>query len=449
VIPVAVLLICLALAIRGNEKLRKLTNGLQGALLIFIPVTILIFGNAFLALAGIINPGFEPNVIEKEIPPRDPNNHLHRVIWVIFDEFDQVELTERPPNIQLPELEDLKSKSLSAANAFSPQVWTHISVPALLTGKTVRSVKDHGPDKLELSFYSGEPASEITKTETIFNDVAKLSGHSAAAGWGHPYPRLFRDTLSTGYWVPQSSYHCTKIGECVLVGFANSFEDLPTFKDLSTVNLFLREDQIPFVRNNFLYSFPQHAQANNFVQDRARQIVSNDRIDFAFLHFPIPHGPYIKRNNQEGATYLEALGSVDETVTQLREAMQENGTWDKTTLIISSDHWWRYKFDPPHDDDWKPILRFALGDTRIPFLIKPEGPPNALKYEKPFNTVITRYLIDAIMSGEVSTSEDIAHWLDVMALERPDLMNFHPCSQLENAAPLDLHADKEIKVRCE
>ena len=39
--------------------------------------------------------------------------------------------------------------------------------------------------------------------------------------------------------------------------------------------------------------------------------------------------------------YLDNLALADRILGELRQAMEQAGTWDSTTILISSDHWWR------------------------------------------------------------------------------------------------------------
>jgi hypothetical protein len=429
VLPVVLFVIGLLLRWREPGTLSRVTSNLATMMLIVLPFSILVFAHALLVAAGVLLSDLEPNAIEGSIASRDSNNSLRRVVWIVFDEFGQNPLSHRPSNIRLPAFDELTSSSFVAENAFPPHYWTSASLPALLTGRKVYWVIPHGPDKITLNFNSDEPSVELTETDTIFDDVLSLNGKNAAAGWYHPYPRLFRNKLAMGYWTPAGWYRCHSTRECISSTFANAFEDMPVLRDLFVENPVVDPSQVPVIRNRFLNHHREHAQYNLELREHAKSLVSNENIDFVFLHFAIPHGPYLNRNNESTHSYFEAFEAVDETLSILRDAMQRNNLWDRTTLIVSGDHWLRSNLNSP--DGLEPKEIFEPDNTRVPFIVKPAGSGTPLRYTRPFNTVITRNLVTSIMTGEVSTTEEIAGWLDRMATQRPDLMNFHPCREIE------------------
>jgi hypothetical protein len=52
----------------------------------------------------------------------------------------------------------------------------------------------------------------------------------------------------------------------------------------------------------------------------------------------------------------------------------------------------------------------------VPFFVNPPGPNEPVVYSQPFNTVETRYLIQAILRGEITNStQAVAGWLQTNA----------------------------------
>ncbi len=80
-----------------------------------------------------------------------------RVMWIIFDEWDQrISFTERTPGIMLPTLDSLSSRSFAATRALTVQAGTGIpvkmmgtaqSIPSLLYGKIAYGFA-HGTDRI-------------------------------------------------------------------------------------------------------------------------------------------------------------------------------------------------------------------------------------------------------------------------------------------------------------
>lgn len=80
----------------------------------------------------------------------------NRVIWIIFDEWDQTAIFDRrPANVKLPVLDEFVKYSVVATQAFPPAGNTRISLPALLTGLPISAAKGSGDSELRLK-YAGE-----------------------------------------------------------------------------------------------------------------------------------------------------------------------------------------------------------------------------------------------------------------------------------------------------
>jgi arylsulfatase A-like enzyme len=86
---------------------------------------------------------------------------------------------------------------------------------------------------------------------------------------------------------------------------------------------------------------------------------------------------------------------------KLRQAMEASGEWDKTWLIISSDHSWAGS-----------VLYDGRQDTRVPFIVKPPGKNEAITYSPAINTVLTHDLILAILRNQIINQQDLVPWLD-------------------------------------
>jgi hypothetical protein len=90
--------------------------------------------------------------------------------------------------------------------------------------------------------------------------------------------------------------------------------------------------------------------------------------------------------------------------------MEASGEWDKTWLIISSDHSWG-------DAD----LYNGRHDTRVPFIVKPPGKNEAITYSPAFNTILTHDMILAILRNQITNQQDLVPWLDKNGKPLPTL----------------------------
>ena len=106
--------------------------------------------------------------------------------------------------------------------------------------------------------------------------------------------------------------------------------------------------------------------------------------------------------------YVDNLALADRTLGDLRQAMEQAGLWDKTWVLISSDHWWREsaRYD-------------GRTDHRVPFLLKPAEATGTLDYPPAFNTILSADLLLAILKGEVTRAGQLVPWLDAHRVKPP------------------------------
>jgi arylsulfatase A-like enzyme len=100
---------------------------------------------------------------------------------------------------------------------------------------------------------------------------------------------------------------------------------------------------------------------------------------------------------------------------RLRAALEEQGLWEQTWLLVTADHSWResHRYDG----------RF---DERIPWLLKAPGHTEASEFCQPFNTVATRHLLLAILRHEVSNLAQARDWLERHAPNLPPITDLSP-----------------------
>ena len=87
--------------------------------------------------------------------------------------------------------------------------------------------------------------------------------------------------------------------------------------------------------------------------------------------------------------------------------MESDGIWDKTTVLITSDH--PYRSAAAIDGKM---------DPRIPYFLKLACQKDTYGYARPFNAVLTHDLVLAILRDELAHPKEVADWLDRKALSR-------------------------------
>ena len=95
--------------------------------------------------------------------------------------------------------------------------------------------------------------------------------------------------------------------------------------------------------------------------------------------------------------------------------MQQTGMWDPSIVLLTSDHQFRPSFFDTESPEWPAEENEALSgppDPQVPFILKLSGQKDAVRYDPPFNTVLTHDLLLALLRLEVSSPASVVSWLD-------------------------------------
>ena len=328
----------------------------------------------------------------KPVSPDQP-----RIVWLLFDETDQrLAFDERPAGVALPELDRFRRESLVATNAFPPGDATLISVPSLISGRVLSEVSIQNASNLKLTLADNGTKASWTELPSVFSLASSLGFNTAVVGWYHPYFRLFGHELNYCTWHP---WHPAMFYE--------------PGKDTSFCACV--ENQLGCVTGSF-YMRRLYVDLCRDILPEALEVVTNNNYGLVFLHLPPPHKPGIYLPAQHKLTmfgmskvrgYFNNLALADDWFGALRSAMDHAGVWDKTWVILSSDHSWR-----------ESMAYDGHRDLRVPFIIKaPFGGPCAV-YSQRINTVITAQLISSILHGQINDLKQVASWLDAQKPSR-------------------------------
>ena len=323
-----------------------------------------------------------------------------RVIWFLFDALDyRLAFEERSANLELPEFDRLRNEMFWATEARAPARVTGRSLPALLTGRLVSKAIPSGRAELMITFAGAKEPVGWSQQPGIFSWTREAGMGTALIGWYHPYCRVFADSLTWCAWMP------FRAGKA-------------RYPILQSMGEFIRQATPPMFRFNFpaflQLNDPQggaeyHILTYRRTFDDAKRIVTDARYSLVLVHWPIPHGPFIyDRQRREFSTtphpqegYLDNLFLADQTLGEMRRALETAGLWESTALLVSSDHPW----SGSKSIDGK-------RDPRIPFMLKLPGRHVTQTYDRVFNTVLTPELLWELLQGNLSAPEDVAEWLD-------------------------------------
>ena len=311
-----------------------------------------------------------------------------RVLWIIFDETDyRLVFEQRPANVTLPEFDRLQAQSLFSTGACSPDNATILSMPALIIGRQIASVNTANTCDLPITFADNGKTADWNGLPSVFSGARSLGFNTALVGWYVPYDREVGGALNFCRWYPYPAYQ-----PCRAETFgANLRAQISSL----TETIHIRRLFIELQRDGLRTSL---------------SLVTNANYSLTLLHLPAPHKPGIYLPDRAEFTiwpmskvtgYFNNLALADRELGQLRRAMESAGLWDNTWVILSSDHSWRdsRRYDNQHD-------------FRVPFLVKPPGAGESMRYSKSFNTILTHDLILAILRGDITNQLNLPPWLD-------------------------------------
>ena len=373
---------------------QRATRALVTVLIILSPLFALNLLTAFW-LRGKVASNFQTKQPQSYVPTKADGP---RVVWIIFDELEEhLVFTARPKGFFFPAFDRFRSESFVASNAFPPNRVTMSSIPALLTGKLLRDAEPVNAS--DLTLHGEDGSSVIWSTQpNIFSEVRSAGFSAGLMGWYHPYCRVIGDDLDFCGWAPH-------------VGDPNPVSHELTFAKALRRDVLTIWWRIPFTYRLFQKKYEarevkDYVEVCDEIRAEANELL-NLRLNLTFLHYPLPHEPWIdKPTNPSASTgptvgYLNNVLLADKTLGELRETLEERGLWDSTIVLISGDHWWR---DSPLEFNGK-------RDHRVPFMLKLAGQKTELTYSSPINTLLTRELLLLILQGKLRSEGEVAEWL--------------------------------------
>jgi hypothetical protein len=269
-------------------------------------------------------------------------------------------------------------------------------VPSLITGKHLATFHATGPSTV---FFDDIPASVYP---TVFSSVHAMGGNVAVVGWFLPYCRIFSRDLAACS-AHDLENQLSETGRTFPESVSLQLQSLFAYRNRSVLG------ESPRAKHRVEMLGAMHADAMRDVTDPSLNLV--------YLHLPVPHAPYLydrfsytfpKRYLSAG-TYLDNLALADNYLSDFREAMTNAGLWDKTTVLVSSDH-----------PDRMSLAVDGKEDPRVPFLLKLAGQTSGVSYDPVLQTIVTKPLLEAILNCKIKTPEDVVTWLTTVG-QVPDL----------------------------
>lgn len=397
------------LILKGFSKIVAIAKAI---VLMLAPFTLVIFAQAGYMIVKRGETQTAPPPSEKPVPQSKNEN---RIVWIIFDEMDyRVSFPDRPSSLKLPEFDRLRNESLFAENAYPPAGMTLQSMPALITGKLVAQARQVDYSKLELTFSNDKKTSYFGEQPNIFSKASSLGAVTNLFGWYHPYCRILEKDLDSCYfeWIENKfEAQSDDLAQNMLFNFKKVGSELPGIRQ-------------HLLRKNKLVNSFEYRSTAVLKQIIARGTNAATKNDFSLtlIHLPLPHSPYIYSRKKKEITYnrdsnyFDNLIFADKVLGNIRKAMEKAGVWDSSTVLISSDHWWRLdeKYNLENYTWSKEELKImAKGiDRHIPFILKLKNQKTGSIYKNTFNTVLANELLLDLMQDKIKNSDEVFQWID-------------------------------------
>ena len=374
--------VLLALVVWQHRRAARVAAGL---VVILSPLALLTLAKIGLLLLGVMH--LKQADYEPVLPPPAPvREGQPRVLWIIFDCTDyRVAFENRPAGVQLPEFDRLRGESLFCVNACSPHSSTISSMPALISGRWISSVGIANASDLNLRLADTGTDTTWQKLPSVFAEARALGVNTALVGWYHPYDRILGKGLNYCAWYPFPLFEPAR-AETISSAMRREIGCIPWAWHIRRIFISVCRDSLR----------------------ESLSLATNKFYGLTLLHLPPPHTPgvYLPEKDQftfwgmpKSVGYIRNLALADKELGQIRRAMETSGQWDKTWLIVSTDHSLGSGL-------------FGKYDIRVPFIVKPPGANDPITYSPPFNTVVTHDLILAILRGEITGQRELASWLD-------------------------------------
>ncbi len=325
--------------------------------MVFVPLLPIQIGYALWQLTH------PPSYVERTPAPFvAPPPNSQRVIWMIFDELDQTLLFEnRPASVALPEFDRLRRESIYADHAIPAANNTREAIPKLLS--------------------EGFPP---------------LGRNTAILGSELPYCQTY--SVASCFAIPSATEEIAARRPTVLERAWHAITSRVSRKPL-------------FDAETRREARAAEAVAFEEMRRRAVALATDTRFQLVYMHFPIPHllGLWDRREHRystdDRASYLDNLALADRTLGEIRAALEREGMWNDTVVLVTSDHplrdqtieagkWW-------NDSETASIT----GERKyVPFLLK-LGSPH--EFHSPFQAIRTRELVLALLNRSITTTQQV------------------------------------------
>lgn len=376
-------LICVILLIVGvvfwRFKLshRELGKFFSAVCTIFAPILLVYWGN--LLLVPKYNQGHDGTIESLQMTQVTANGSAEpeeqNIYIFLLDGWPQ-RLTLNEDGKIDPRLENLAAfanESCLLTDAHSPGCHTFVSVPRLLFQNTDQFVLNRG----DTGFASPEFQS-TSELDSIFDQANRHGYQTYLVGWYHPYHTIFGDRIDFLKTVPYYNELGSDFRQRVYAFYWRWGGKMLGQFARNTIG----DEEI--MRN-----YAMANQTHESVVFTSAILEQKQQGQFAVFHLPVPHWPFcmdqhgpknlnVAYDRDSDQAALEQLIYTDGLLGEFVEILKQNGKYENSTIVLTSDHNWRT--DPELDKNDPEAV------SHIPTLIKFAGQTEGTIVSGPFST---------------------------------------------------------------
>jgi len=365
--------------------------------------------NGALILTQILWSGWQSRQLDTPRPLHQPaataSTSHGRILWIVLDELSYRLIYEHP-SLRLPAFDRLASTATVFTHAVPAGYWTEVVLPSLMTGQPLDKIGAPAAGfPLRVRSSSTRAWQPFSPRQTVFQDALNAGYRTAVAGWWNPYCRILTEVLDQCFWTNHnelrggmyasqsllSNTESPALNVLRMMRWQNSPPEATTFHQLDYRELLAAGDKL--------------------LQNRLESQSAN----FVLLHMPIPHLPgiYNRRTTTfttSNRSYLDNLALCDAYLAHVRKELEDNGTWDNTTLVLMGDHSWRISPDDVLSPEERAATNGGQFDDRPAYIVKLAHQTTPARINTVFPALRTRDLFDNLLTGRISTTQQLASW---------------------------------------
>ena len=339
------------------------------------------------------------------VPPPLHSTSSRRIIWILFDELSYDQAFDHPASgIILPNLDQLRTRSVSFSNLTPAGFYTDHIIPSLFLGRRMEQIRSTVDGDLWYYDESQHRWLAYDANATLFG-LAQLNGWSTGVdGWMNPYCRTLAPVLNVCSWEPS---------EFLLMEAYGASEEKSVLANAAVLPYAV------LARLTSPRAFPGDLAIQEYrnVMGRTHALIENNQVRFVFLHLPIPHplGIYDRTRHmlRPSGTYLDNMVLADDSLGELLQEIDATPSASQTTVIVSSDHSWRIPIWR-HDRYWSAEEERASGgrfDERPVLLIHFPGQKSGNDMNATLPEMLEHDMIADMLRGRINNPEDLSVFL--------------------------------------